>query len=93
MHLSSLKEVKRPLDIVSSAAGALRQNPKLVYVIVGDGLLRGAMEDTCRQKRLTERFRFVGWVDHQRVPDYINLADIVVMPSETEIRSLVRLET
>jgi glycosyltransferase involved in cell wall biosynthesis len=91
-HLSNLKDVKRPLDLVASAAEALRHNPRLLYVVVGDGGMRGAMEDDCRRRQIAGRFRFTGWVDHGRVPDYLNLADLVVMPSEMENRSLVCLE-
>jgi glycosyltransferase involved in cell wall biosynthesis len=93
VHVSNLKSLKRPLDIVSSAEKALRHNPKLVYVIVGDGPCREPMEDACRSSNISERFRFVGEVAHDRMPDYINLADIVVMPSAAETQALVYLET
>jgi len=93
VHAANLKTVKRPLDVIHSAEKVLQQNPKLVYVIVGDGTLRGTMEDTCRQKNIAENFRFVGWIDYPNVPDYINLADIVVMPSEAEGLARVYLET
>jgi glycosyltransferase involved in cell wall biosynthesis len=36
-HVSNLKSLKRPLDLVRSAERALSHYPKLVYVIVGDG--------------------------------------------------------
>jgi glycosyltransferase involved in cell wall biosynthesis len=92
-HVSNLKTVKRPLDIVHSAEQALARNDRLAYVIVGDGAHRGAMEDCCRKKRISERFRFVGWVQYPRIPDYINLADMVVMPSASEGLSRVYLES
>jgi glycosyltransferase involved in cell wall biosynthesis len=91
-HLSNLREVKRPLDLVASAAEALRHNPRLLYLIVGDGPLRGAMEQDCRRRQIASRFRFTGRVDHGRVPAYLNLADLVAMPSEVENQSLVYLE-
>jgi glycosyltransferase involved in cell wall biosynthesis len=93
VHISNLKSLKRPLDIVSSAERTLRQNPRLTYVIVGDGPCRALMEETCRSHNLVERFRFVGEVDHKDIPDYINLADMVVMPSAAETQALVYLET
>lgn len=93
VHASNLKSLKRPLDIVSSAEAALRRNPRLVYVIVGDGPYRQSTEDACRSSHVSERFRFVGWVDHERMPDYVNLADMVVMPSAVETQALIYLET
>ena len=93
LHASNLQNVKRPFDVVSSAQRALEDNSDLVYVIVGDGELRKAMEVACRHGHISERFRFVGWVDHSHMPDYINLADIVVVPSEAEVQALLYLET
>ena len=92
-HVSNLKSVKRPLDVVASAEMALRRNPRLIYVVVGEGEHRADMEDLCRQKGILGRFRFTGWVTHEAVPGYLNLADIVVMPSEIETQALVYLET
>jgi glycosyltransferase involved in cell wall biosynthesis len=93
LHVSNLRPLKNPLDIVRSARLTLRQRPGLVYVIVGDGPSRHEMERLSRRLGVARSFRFVGWVDHRRVADYMNLADVVVMPSETEGQSLVHLET
>jgi glycosyltransferase involved in cell wall biosynthesis len=51
------------------------------------------MEDACQQAGIQDRVRFTGWVDYPRVPDYINLADLVVMPSADEGLARVYLET
>ncbi len=93
VHASNLKDLKRPLDIVLSAEQALRHNPNLLYVIVGDGPLRPHMEEACSAKGLRHRFRFVGWVDHDQMPDHLNLADLVLMPSECEGLALLYLES
>jgi glycosyltransferase involved in cell wall biosynthesis len=88
-----LKRRKRPLDVVASATIAARRDPRLVYVVVGDGPDRQAMERMCAVEGLTDRFRFVGWVDYERVPAHLALADLVVMPSEAEGMARVYLET
>ena len=92
-HLSNLKPIKQPLDVVASARAVLPQDPRLVYLIVGDGPARRPMEDACQQAGIQDRVRFTGWVDYPRVPDYINLADLVVMPSADEGLARVYLET
>jgi glycosyltransferase involved in cell wall biosynthesis len=92
-HLSNLKPIKRSLDVVSSAREALPRDPRLLYMIVGDGAARPALEAACRRAGIQERVRFVGWVDYPAVPDYVNLADVVVMPSEDEALARVYLET
>jgi glycosyltransferase involved in cell wall biosynthesis len=93
VHASNLKALKRPLDLVASAEQALRQHPKLMYLVVGDGPCREAMEDACRANGIAERFRFARWVEHERMSEYLRLADMVVMPSAAETQALVYLET
>jgi glycosyltransferase involved in cell wall biosynthesis len=93
LHASNLTGLKRPLDIVDAAAIALQRDSRLCFVVVGDGALRAAMEAAVARRRLQDAFRFAGWVDHARMPDYINLADGVLMPSVREGQSLVYLET
>jgi len=44
------------------------------------------------EEGIADRFRFTGWVDHEKMPAYLNLADIVVMASEIETQALVYLE-
>ena len=51
------------------------------------------MQAACEAKRIAERFRFVGWIDHGRVADFLNLTDVVVMPADDEIQARVYLET
>ncbi len=92
MHLSNLKAVKRPMDLILSAELALRAEPRLRYVVVGDGAFREPMEQECRRRQLTPRFRFAGWVDHSRIPAHLALSDLVVSMSESEGLSRVYLE-
>lgn len=91
-HISNLKILKRPMDIIDSAQIALRRNSTLRYLIIGDGPLRQTMEEACRKYNISNRFIFLGWIDHPSVPGYLNLADVVVMPSEAEGLPLVYLE-
>jgi len=93
VHVSNLRTLKRPLDIVDSARQVVQQRPDTVYVVVGDGPYRKAMEEACANGLHAGHFRFVGWVEHDLVPDYINLGDAVIMPSESEALAMVYLET
>jgi glycosyltransferase involved in cell wall biosynthesis len=92
LHASNLTRLKRPLDIVKAAAMAFQDEPRLCFVIVGDGPLRAVVQAEVARCGLQHAFRFAGWVDHTHMPDYINLADGVLMPSEQEGQSLVYLE-
>jgi glycosyltransferase involved in cell wall biosynthesis len=92
MHVSRLATIKRPLDLVHSARRALAREPRLLYVVVGEGPLRADVRRAVRELDLEDRFRFVGCVPHERVADYLNLADVVALTSETEGQPLVCLE-
>ena len=92
-HISNLKALKRPVDLVDAAEVALRQDDRLVFVIVGDGPCRTEVEEACAARGISGAFRFPGWVAHAEVPGFINAADIVVMPSAGEAQALVYLET
>ncbi len=92
-HMSNLKAVKRPLDFIYSAELALKTEPRLRYVVVGDGAYRAPMEKECRERQIDSRFRFVGWVDHAEMPAYMRIADMVVSTSESEGLSRIYLET
>ena len=92
LHASNLKAIKRPQDIVRSAALTLPHDPRLTYLIVGEGECRQSMEDACRHAGLAHRFRFTGWIEYARMAEYINLGDVVIMPSEFEAQARVYLE-
>ena len=92
LHASKLSDVKRPMDLIDSAKSTLRENPRLIYLIIGDGPCRDSMEDASRRAGIEHGFRFTGWIDHRRMPDFLNLADMIILPSDSEGQSLVCLE-
>jgi glycosyltransferase involved in cell wall biosynthesis len=93
LHPSNLKPTKRPLDVVRSAECALGMDPRLLYVVAGDGPLRDEMKELCEEVKVADRFRFPGWVETNDMPRWMNLADLVLMPSAWENQALVYLET
>lgn len=92
-YVGHLRELKRSLDLVWIAEEALKRNGSLVFMIVGDGPLRSEMENLCREKNLSERFHFVGWINHSEVASYIQAADVIVTPTAIENQALIYLET
>jgi glycosyltransferase involved in cell wall biosynthesis len=93
VHLSNLKRLKRVEDLVAAAEIALGEEPRLVFIVVGDGPCREELEASCAERGIASSFRFTGWVPHDEVPRYLNAADLVVMPSAGEAQALVYLET
>jgi glycosyltransferase involved in cell wall biosynthesis len=91
-YFSTLQPRKRPLDLIVSAERVLKKHARVVYLIAGDGSCREEMQELGRRKGITDSFRYLGEIDHQDMPQYLNLADIVVLPSEREGAPLVYRE-
>ena len=92
LHAAQIKPIKRPLDIVRSAPDALRRQPELLYVVVGEGQSLHEMKTLACESGVGERFRFVPFVENDVMPRYMSLADLVITPSEREGLSRVYLE-
>jgi len=92
VHVSTLKPIKDPLRIVEAASIALKKNPNMHFVIVGDGDLRGAMEKLVEEKNIGNKFKFVGTQKPDQVRKYMGLADCFVISSLNEGLANVLLE-
>ena len=66
--------------LLEAFASILGKHPGAHLLLVGDGEQRREMEARAEGLGLNGSARFVGMVGHDRVPDYINAADIAVAP-------------
>ncbi len=93
LHASKLNHQKRPMDILGAAEIALRTNERLLFVVAGNGAQREQLESECHSRQLENRFRFPGWIAHERMPELMNASHMFVMPSAYECQALVYLES
>ena len=93
VHASCMQPRKRAHDIIDSAKESLKRNDRLIYVLVGEGDESESLKRDCKKYGISNRFRFPGKVDYSLMPDYLNLSDMVIQPSEGEGMSRVYLET
>jgi glycosyltransferase involved in cell wall biosynthesis len=70
--------------------GAAAQVPEALFVVAGEGPLRGVLEARARQLELDGRFRFLG--QRWDVPGLLGAADLFVLPSLSEGLPLTVLE-
>lgn len=92
LHASSLKPVKRPLDLVPAFRLVLEAAPDCRLLVAGDGPLAGELRSAVAEAGLADRTHFAGWVPIQEMRDCYSLADVVVMSSEMEGQARVYLE-
>jgi glycosyltransferase involved in cell wall biosynthesis len=75
---------------IEAAAKTLVADQRVRFLIVGDGELRGQLEEQARQLNLGDHIRFTGW--QADTAAFIEAMDIAVMPSLYEGFSLVLLD-
>ena len=63
--------------------GLVDTHPRLVYVVVGDGPMRGAIADAARRVRMDAHVRLTGHGDDTLCAAAFNGADVFVMPNIT----------
>jgi len=89
MHLSNFRPVKRITDVIEIFA-LVREKIAAKLVMIGDGPDRGAAEYIVRRKRLSKDVFFLGKQD--RVQEKLGLADLFLLPSDSESFGLAALE-
>jgi glycosyltransferase involved in cell wall biosynthesis len=84
-------EPQKGHSVMLQALAALRPEfPRVRLVCVGEGALRGQLEVQAEALQLNEAVRFVGY--QSNVPDWLHLADVVVLPSLFEGLPLIAIE-
>jgi glycosyltransferase involved in cell wall biosynthesis len=91
LHMSNLKALKRVEDLIAAVA-LLPRGLAASCLIVGKGENRPALEELVAAKGLQARIRFLDWVEYEHVPEFLSIADVVVMPSASEGQARLYLE-
>jgi glycogen(starch) synthase len=80
-------------DLALSAFASLTgRYPNLRLILAGDGPERSNLEQQTAQLGIRNALDFVGWVAPDKVPELINSATLLVVPSRQEGFGLVALE-
>jgi glycosyltransferase involved in cell wall biosynthesis len=79
--------------LIDSAKIAIKKNPKLVFLVVGEGPDFAEVKARIEQLGIRSNFRLTGFVSDEDLPLYYNTADFFVLPSKSgEGLPLVALE-
>lgn len=89
MHVSNFRPVKRVEDVVKIYA-KVRESRPCKLLLVGDGPERYKMEEMCRQLDACDDIHFLGKM--KNTEEAYGLADVFLLPSETESFGLAALE-
>ncbi|NSW54666.1 MAG: glycosyltransferase family 4 protein [Armatimonadetes bacterium] len=84
-YLGRIAAEKGVWDLLTAARILVkRMGPVFTVVLIGDGPARERLADAARVQLPPGLFRFTGSVAHNAVPDYLNLMDMLVLPSRTQ---------
>ncbi len=89
MHVSNFRPVKRIGDCVRTLA-QMRGQVNARLVMCGDGPERAGAETLAKDRGVADDVLFVGQVPN--IADYLSVADLLLLPSETESFGLAALE-
>jgi len=89
IHTSNFRRVKRVHDVIKVFERVHKALPSKL-MLVGDGPERQSLEIMCRDLGLCEEIRFLGKQD--AVEELLAIADLFIMPSESESFGLAALE-
>ena len=89
IHASNFRPVKRVSDVIKVFNIIADKIPSKL-LLVGDGPERQNIEDLCRHLGLSQEVRFLGKQD--AVEELLAIADLFVIPSESESFGLAALE-
>lgn len=82
--IARLFHLKGHDDLVRAAALAVRDNPRIRFLLVGDGLLRDQLQQQMRQLGVQDHFVFTGLVPPADVPELVGAMDALVHTSLRE---------
>lgn len=89
VHTSNFRKVKRVQDVVE-VFDRIRAKIPAKLIMIGDGPERHKIEEMTREKEFYQDVRFLG--KQEMVEEVLSIADLFVMPSETESFGLAALE-
>lgn len=89
VHTSNFRKLKRVEDVIEVFRRVHERIPSKL-LLVGDGPERYNLEELCRRMDLCQEVRFLGKQD--AIEELLAIADLFVMPSESESFGLAALE-
>jgi glycosyltransferase involved in cell wall biosynthesis len=87
LYCAKLQPWKRPQDLLRAFAQSAAKDSYLV--IAGEGPLRLEMAREAESLRISERTRFLGFVNQSQLPNVYTASDVLVLPSSYEAFGVV----
>ena len=67
-------------DVISAFPAVLKEVPNACLLIIGTGQAQKKLENLADHLGISGNVRFLGYVSHNRIPEMLSIADVVVAP-------------
>jgi glycosyltransferase involved in cell wall biosynthesis len=91
-RLAGFERYKGIDEILEALPALIREEPGIVYMVVGDGDDQSRLESKARSLGVASHVIFAGFVEEPRKADYLRLADVFALPGRGEGFGIVLLE-
>jgi len=81
-YIGRLSQEKGTLNFMAAIPKVVETRAEATFLIGGDGQLRPQVEEYAN--KLNNKVKFVGWIPHDELPEYLNKLKLLVLPSYTE---------
>jgi N-acetyl-alpha-D-glucosaminyl L-malate synthase BshA len=93
LHVSTFRPIKRIADCIRTLALIQKiGGPRAVLLMCGDGPERSEAEALAASLGVAEQVRFLGKQPQSQVREYLSVADLLLLPSQSESFGLSALE-
>lgn len=69
-------------QLIESAPSVIDTRPDTVFLLVGDGPLKDKLVSKAEETGRNQHFLFTGFVPYEKVPSFINMSDVCVVPKK-----------
>ncbi len=70
--------------VLEALPAVLRKFPDIAYLIVGDGPQLAALQQIAQGSGIADLVKFASHIDHGRIADFYNAAEIILLPNRQE---------
>jgi glycosyltransferase involved in cell wall biosynthesis len=85
-------EEKGILNFIHAIPEVLKSDPDIIFRIGGSGPLKTEVEQYLEQNKLKKSVEIIGWIAHDKLPEFLNDVKLLVLPSYTEGLPNIMLE-
>jgi len=92
LHISTFRPIKRITDCIEILARIRAEGPSARLVMCGDGPERAEAQALAAKLNVSEDVIFAGQQPQSMIREYLSIADLLLLPSQSESFGLVALE-